>query len=175
MTEQNADGKSDKLIDARTFWRAIGERAIGVTIVTARGVEGPAGLLALSAAHVTADPPSMLVSIDERTSALASVLQARHFAINFLPADAKPVAEAFGGQTGLKGAARFKPGDWGTLRTGAPIFNDAIGAVDCLLEQTFGYASTTIVIGRVVDFAIKGSGMPLIYFRGRYLTDPELS
>jgi flavin reductase (DIM6/NTAB) family NADH-FMN oxidoreductase RutF len=42
----------------------------------------------LSATHVCADPPSMLVSIDRKTSALAAVLHGRHFAINYLGRDA---------------------------------------------------------------------------------------
>jgi flavin reductase (DIM6/NTAB) family NADH-FMN oxidoreductase RutF len=62
----------------------LGERAIGATIVTAQGADGPAGFLGLSATHVCADPPSMLVSIDRKTSALAAVLHGHHFAINYL-------------------------------------------------------------------------------------------
>jgi len=69
---------NQKLIDAKLFWRALGQRAIGSTIVTARSEEGPAGFLGLSASHVSADPPVMLVSVDRRTSALATVLAARH-------------------------------------------------------------------------------------------------
>ena len=76
-----------KIIDPKTFWRTLGQRAIGSTIVTARSSEGPAGFLGLSATHITADPPLMLVSIDKRTAALAAVLASRHFAVNFLPRD----------------------------------------------------------------------------------------
>ena len=82
---------SEKLIDAKLFWRALGQRAIGSTIVTARSEQGPAGFLGLSASHVSADPPLMLASIDKRTSALATVLAARHFAVNFLPREAQAI------------------------------------------------------------------------------------
>ena len=81
----NERGSDAKTIDVKTFWQAVGQRATGATIVTAHGSGGPAGLLALSATHVAADPPTMLVSIDNKTSALASVLEAGHFAINYLP------------------------------------------------------------------------------------------
>jgi hypothetical protein len=33
---------SPNVIDAKTFWRMLGERAIGATIVTAKGADGPA-------------------------------------------------------------------------------------------------------------------------------------
>jgi hypothetical protein len=38
---------SPNVIDAKTFWRTLGERAIGATIVTAQGADGPAGFLGL--------------------------------------------------------------------------------------------------------------------------------
>jgi flavin reductase (DIM6/NTAB) family NADH-FMN oxidoreductase RutF len=164
------DPLSPKVLDARTFWQAIGARAIGATIVTAQGPEGPAGFLGLSAAHVCADPPTMLVSIDTRTSALAAVLHARHFAINFLGRESQAVADMFGGKTAVKGADRFEPGRWSPLTTGAPTFNDAIGVMDCVLEKTVEHFSTTIAIGRVVDHLVR-AGDPLVYFRGRYLHD----
>jgi flavin reductase (DIM6/NTAB) family NADH-FMN oxidoreductase RutF len=85
-------------VDAKTFWRTLSERVTGVTIVTARDESGPAGLLALSAAHVTADPPTVLVSVDKKTSALATILSSRHFAVNYLPAGTEAVADAFSGK-----------------------------------------------------------------------------
>ena len=154
-------------MDIKTFWRVIGERAIGVTVVTAQGRDGPAGFLALSAAHVCADPPTMLASIDRKTSALAAVLEARHFAINVLPREAQAVADLFGGKAAVKGAERFEAGRWATLTTGAPTFNDALAVLDCTLEKTVEHAETTIVIGRVADHRL-GGGDPLIFFRGRY-------
>ena len=140
---------------------------MGVSIVTARGADGPAGFLGLSATHVCADPPLMLVSIDRRTSALAAVLGAKHFAINYLPRDAEAVATAFGGKTDAKGADRFEAGKWTTLSTGAPVFATAVGALDCVLEETIERHDVVIAIGRVVNF-FAGDGEPLIYFRGGY-------
>ena len=77
----------DTEIDAKTFWKAIGCRAIGVAIVTAKGADGPAGFLALSATHLSASPPMMMVSIGLITSALGAVRQSNHFAINYEYAD----------------------------------------------------------------------------------------
>jgi len=166
MSEQPQTAKT---IDIRTFWRAIGQRATGSTVVTARSAEGPAGFLGLSATHLSADPPLMMVSIDKRTSALATILAARHFAINYLPKDGAEIADAFGGKGPLKGADRFSIGQWGKLTTGAPVLQTAIGAIDCTLEEAIERAGACIAIGRVVDF-LEGSGAtPLVHFRGGYL------
>ncbi|MCK9915545.1 flavin reductase family protein [Microbacteriaceae bacterium K1510] len=161
----------DKVIDGKSFWRTLGERATGITIVTAQGSDGPAGFLGLSASHVCADPPTMLVSIDDKTSALAAVLESKAFAINYLPASARDVADLFAGKGALKGPDRFEAGRWSSLTTGAPVFNDALGAFDCRLEDTVRRGTTTIAIGRVVDLIAKGSGEPLIFFRGQYRND----
>jgi flavin reductase (DIM6/NTAB) family NADH-FMN oxidoreductase RutF len=159
---------SAPIVDPRAFWRAIGNRATGSTVVTACTDEGPAGFLGLSATHVCADPPLVLVSIDKRTSALQTILAARHFALNFLPREAVEIADMFGGKGPQKGAERFATGQWGTIHTGAPILLDAVGAIDCRLVETIERHGVVIAIGQVVG-AHDGAGAPLVHFRGGYL------
>ena len=160
-----------KEIDAKAFWGAVGQRAMGVSVVTASGADGPAGFLGLSTAHVCADPPTMLVSIDKRTSALQAVLESRHFAINYLARDQQELADIFGGKSPLKGADRFSTAVWGALSSGAPVLQDAAGAIDCILEEAIERFGVVIAIGRVVDFSA-GTSDPLIFFRGRYISTP---
>ena len=167
MTDKTGTSASS-LIDAKRFWQTLGQRAIGVTVVTATSKDGPAGFLALSAAHVSADPPTMLVSIDRRTSAIAAVLESRHFAVNILAREHEALSESFGGKSADKHARRFRPEDWTTLRTGAPILRAALGAFDCELEQIIERPGVIVALGRVVDAIAKGEGDPLIYFRGKY-------
>ena len=159
----------DQITDAKTFWRAIGARAIGVAVVTARGASGPAGFLALSATHLTASPPTMLVSIGQSTSALAPILESRHFAINYVAKSREDLAKEFGGQGTLKGADRFLPGQWATLKTGAPTLIGAVGVLDCELEEAIERHSTVIAIGRIVAFEQAADVAPLISFGGKYI------
>jgi flavin reductase (DIM6/NTAB) family NADH-FMN oxidoreductase RutF len=152
--------------DVKTFWRVLSQRATGMTVVTGRGDDGPVGFLGLSAAHVTANPPTMLVSIDRNTSALTGILSHRCFAINYLPANAGAVANEFSGKGELTGANRFMEGQWGTLASGAPILKSALGVFDCLVEDVIDRNAVSIVIGRVVAVATN-DGEPLIFFRGK--------
>lgn len=154
-------------IDQGTFWRTLGARATGMTIVTARSDEGPVGFLGLSATHVAADPATMLVSIDQKTSALASVLAQGHFAVNFLDAGAGHVAAAFGGKSGLQNADRFVADEWATLTTGAPVYCQALGVFDCMVETVVQHGNVSIVIGRVVAASSRADGEPLLFFRGK--------
>jgi flavin reductase (DIM6/NTAB) family NADH-FMN oxidoreductase RutF len=169
MSGQTAE-PAGKTIDVKTFWRAIGQRATGSTIVTARGAEGPAGFLGLSATHVCAAPPTMLVSIDMRTSALAAIRAARHFAINFVSHEDAALADMFGGKGAQKGPDRFAAERWGELTTGAPVLLDGVGAIDCTLEETIERHGICIALGRVVDVLEGPRSDPLIHFRGRYLS-----
>ncbi|WP_245474031.1 flavin reductase family protein [Bradyrhizobium zhanjiangense] len=155
--------------DAKTFWRALGMRAIGAAVVTARGSSGPAGFLALSVTHLTFDPPTMLISIGKTTSALAAVLEAKHFAINYLPVGTEELARNFGGQGPLKGTDRFVPDQWTTLATGAPILKSAVGVLDCELEETIERFETVIAIGRIAAYLQAEKVSPLVTFRGGYL------
>jgi flavin reductase (DIM6/NTAB) family NADH-FMN oxidoreductase RutF len=158
----------DSEIDAKTFWKALGSRAIGVAIVTARGTVAPAGFLALSATHLSASPPMMMVSIGLETSALAAVKEGNHFAINYVPKGRDDLAKEFGGSGSLKGADRFRPGDWSELKTGAPTLVDAVGVIDCRLDEMIERYGTVIALGRVVTYK-SGTKDPLISFRGGYL------
>ena len=138
-----------------------------VAVVTAQGADGPSGFLALSVAHLAADPPTLSVSIDLRTSTLAAIREAGHFAVNYLKRGDEALADSFGGRTDVHGADRFEAGRWTTMASGAPVFDDAVGVFDCLLEETIERHGSVIAIGRLIDFAGR-DGEPLLFFRGGY-------
>ena len=156
-------------VSPKTFWRLIGQRAVGATIVTARDDRGPAGFLGLSASHVCADPPTMLVSVDQRTSALSTIIAAGHFAINYLPGGRAELVDVFGGKSGLSGADRFDPVLWSTLSTGAPTLNEAVGAMDCRVTEIIERHSVSVIFGHVVDGVFTDGIEPLILFHGQPL------
>jgi flavin reductase (DIM6/NTAB) family NADH-FMN oxidoreductase RutF len=156
-------------IDSKTFWKALECRAIGVAIVTAKGTAGPAGFLALSATHLSANPPTMMVSISLATSALAAVREGNHFAVNYVPEGREDLVQEFGGRGSLKGADRFRAGDWTELLTGAPALVEAVGVIDCRLDEVIERYGTVIALGRVMAYS-SGSRDPLISFRGGYLS-----
>lgn len=158
-----------KAIDTKTFWRLLGMRAVGTAVVTAHGSKGPAGFLALSATHVTASPPTMLVSISRGTSALSAINESGSFAINYLPKEREDLASLFGGQGNEKGADRFKPGEWTVLATGAPVLVDAVGSIDCQVEHAIERHDAIIFFGRIVDWVQNASRRPLISFSGQYI------
>lgn len=160
---------AERLIDVRTFWQAVGLRAVGTAIVTAQADDGPRGFLALSATHLCADPPMMMVSVDKKTSAFQTMVDGGHFAINYLSTAQADLAGPFGGKGDLKGADRFQLGSWTTLATGAPVLEGAAGVIDCQIEEVIERFGTAIVIGRVMDFDATPDAAPLVSYKGKTL------
>ena len=59
---------SGEAIDAKAFWTTLGQRATGMTVVTADSDDGPTGFLGLSAAHVTANRIDGSVEVTNTTA-----------------------------------------------------------------------------------------------------------
>ncbi|MFB9949216.1 flavin reductase family protein [Rhizobium puerariae] len=148
------------------FWKAIGVRAVGASVVTARDAEGPAGFLGLSATHLSASPPMLMVSIGNTTSALGAIRNAGHFALNYLARADRDLIDLFGGKTDRKGADRFDAGRWSTLASGAPVLKTALGVLDCRLEELIERHGSVIAIGRLIDFKAPAEGLPAVIYKG---------
>ena len=153
-------------IEPRAFWKALGVRAIGGAVVAAKSADGPAGFLGLSVTHLAQDPPTLMVSIGKSTSALPTILSAKHFAVSYLSSADTEVADIFGGRGELKGSDRFTVGKWSELVTGAPVLTTAVGALDCVLLETIERFETFIAIGKIVGHVANPQARPLVYFGG---------
>lgn len=167
MTDQK-NPSAETPIDARTFWKLMGSRPVAVPIVAARDENGPAGLLALSATHVSAAPPTMLVAVGKTTSALATIRSSAAFSISYLPEGAEETADIFGGRRGLSGADRFVDGQWNSLSTGAPVFRDAVAVFDCTVDTIYENHETNLIVGRIIAFRTDATRRPLLSFGGVY-------
>lgn len=155
--------------DPKDFWAAQGLRAIGSALVTAEGASGPAGFVALSATHLTAQPPIMTVAVMPTTSALEAIRASGAFAINYLSTEARDVLGRFMGRDAPKGAVRFEGLDCTRLVTGAPVLPGIVGALDCRLEDETERFGTVLIFGRIVAMTRSEGARPLVHFGGGYL------
>jgi len=105
----------DADIGPGAFWRTLGARPIGATVITAMGEGGPEGFLGLSFAHVSAKPPTVLVSVGSTTSALGAI-RARTIVIQSeLDAYFPPVDSAFECERIPDAELRVIPSVWGHM------------------------------------------------------------
>lgn len=158
-----------QITDMKSFWGAIGVRATGVAIVTANGEAGPSGFLALSATHLAASPPTMTISVSLTTSAYVDIKASGHFAINYLSADAATVYERFTARDAPKGAERFAGLDYKAGRTGAPVFVQTTGALECKVVEIIERYGTALVIGEILWAHRNDGTLPMIHYQGKIL------
>lgn len=168
MTQQTTE------FDSKSFRRALGNFATGVTIMTAQNANGDkVGVTANSFNSVSLDPPLILWSIDKRSSSYDVFAEASHFAVNVLAADQIDLSNKF---------ARSKDDKYANvdfeLGAGqAPVLKECSAVFECERYNIIEGGDHWIIIGRVVNFQDNGRS-PLLYHQGAYssvLPHPSLN
>lgn len=153
-------------VRADDFRRIAGSFPSGVTVVTTLDEEGtPRGVTVSAFASISLDPPIVLVSLDHRSSTLASILSHGSFAVNVLAHDAVSISQQLSASSD-----DFQHIDWrpSALADGAPVLGDRLVAhADCVLHDTYRVGDHQLVFGLVVGGHARESE-PLVYHRRLY-------
>lgn len=149
------------------FKAAMRRLAASVSIVVAKGDEGPVGMAATSITSLTVDPPAVLVCVNRMTSLHASLVPTAPLSVNLLARHQREVSMAFGGGTPRE--ERFKVGDWQEGANGLPALADAQANLECVIDAMLAYGTHSIVIARVIRARVSDTVAPLIYQDGSYL------
>jgi flavin reductase len=157
-------------VSSESFRQAMSEVTAAVHVITTLGAHGRSGLTASAVTSLAADPPMMLACIHADSRTLAALEAAGIFCINTIAGEDQEIAETFAGRKGLSGEARFAAGDWGVLKTGAPVLKTALTAFDCRLLEVRTHATHRVIIGEVVAIGGRGTGDGLIYRNRRFGT-----
>lgn len=145
----------------RDFRDALGQFATGVTVVTARGPEGPVGITANSFAALSLDPPLVLWSPARRSSRFAIFAEAGHFAIHVLAIDQLDICRHFTRRGDFDGIAH------GIGPAGVPHLPGSLTRFDCRREAVHDGGDHLIVVGRV-ERVETGPGEPLVFQAGHF-------
>ncbi len=152
--------------DSRTFRRALGNFATGVTVITAQDSQGnKVGVTANSFNSVSLEPALVLWCIDKRANSYEVFNQASHFAVNILAADqidisnqfARPKDDKFLGMAYQEGLGK------------ALLLDDVSAQFECKMYQQIDAGDHIILIGEVESFNDFGRA-PLLYHQGAYST-----
>jgi flavin reductase (DIM6/NTAB) family NADH-FMN oxidoreductase RutF len=141
--------------------------AASVSIVVAKGEDGPVGIAATSITSLTVDPPALLVCINRTTSLHALLVPTAPLSINLLARDQKAISAAFGG--GIPREERFRTGGWQEGINGLPSLDGAQANLECVIDAMLAYGTHSIVIARVLRARVSDGVDPLIYQDGGYL------
>jgi len=154
-------------MDRRTFFDIMGTAPAAVTIVTTLDPAGePRGLTVGAVTSVSAEPPSLLISLDRHSRSLPDLLLAGYFGVNYLRGDRADVSRRFSSPV----ADRFDGIEWRPGSTGMPILHaDSLSWLECRTEQVVEAGDHVVLIAAVEDGAPPPPrSRPLMYFRHHY-------
>ena len=149
------------------FIEAMATAATPVSIVTTDGPAGRFGITVSAVVSVSAEPPTVLVCINQRSPAVAAIDGNGVFCVNMLGADQSRLANCFAGRPDDGEAFDFGLGDWREATSGAPVLQGAVASFDCALENSSDAGTHRIVTGRVLR-AHASERQPLAYSRRAY-------
>lgn len=136
-----------------------------VTIVCTNGPIGRHGATVSAMCSVSADPPSLLVCLNSRSSIARFVEENGAFSVNLVSEGQSVLARAFAGQRDALGQRTFATGSWSDGPLGLPTLKGASAVFYCLVKRCYQHSSHRIVIGSVVE-AVRSDDIPLTYYDG---------
>lgn len=151
------------------FAHAMRQLASGVSIITAGAGAERVGMTATVVTSLSMAPPTIIVCLNQQSSAGPLLARSRTFAVNILAADQIEIGERFAGKGGLKGDARFAGDAWTTGLSGPPVLSGSLATIECELDEIIKRHTHAILIGRVIRTATLPRKSSLTYWQGSYV------
>lgn len=149
-------------MDERSFRKAMGKFATGVTVITTE-VDGQVhGMTANAFMSVSLNPMLVVVSIGAKSQMLAKITQSQKYVVNILANNQQELSMIFAGQIKDKRDVEF------SRFSGQPVLDGALAQVVCEVVNAHVEGDHTLFIGKVVDLAVLDEGEPLLYVNGQY-------
>ena len=165
--QSRAAGQTEKVSMRSEFRSAMSQAVTSVNIVTTDGPKGRYGLTVSAVSSVSAEPPMLLVCVNQKSVACSAIEANGSFAINVLATGQQSAAETFSGSDAHGDAYTFNDEDWTTAVTKSPVLKRAVATFDCKIEAVIPAATHTIFIG-LVQATRARPGTPLLYTSRSY-------
>lgn len=149
-------------VEPETFKAVMGQWPSGVTVVTTRDADGPAGMTASSFSSVSLNPPLISICVARHLGMHARLEQSGFFAVNILSKDNVQSGLRFAGML-PEVTDRFAGVEVRTAVTGAPLLTDTLGWVDCRVWARYDGGDHTLFVGEVLAAGIDPTAAPLLY------------
>lgn len=147
--------------------RLRGRLAAPVTLWTAHGTSGPAGLTVSSMLVADGEPGRVVGLVDPDSDLWAAMTGSGRFAICPLVAGERAVADRFAGLAPAPGGW-FTQDEWRETGFGPVLAGDRTWA-GCMLDGSRGYGWAMLIEGSIAQLSVSsGDTVPLAYYRGRY-------
>jgi flavin reductase (DIM6/NTAB) family NADH-FMN oxidoreductase RutF len=151
-------------VDALEIFReAMAGLASGVAVVTARRPDGdPCGLVATSVSSFSANPPSVLVSVDHSSRCHRALVDGDTFGVHVLTIDQEELAHVFAG----RGDDKFAGVDW-SWDDGVARIAGTLSYLRCRRSALFELYDHSLLVGDVTGGSVE-PGEPLVYMHRNF-------
>ena len=152
------------------FRTVMGQFATGVTVVTTLDGERPLGITVNALTSVSLDPATVMIALDRKRFIVPAIEACRGYAVNVLAEDQQWLSDCFAGASVTPGRDAFCGAAWRPGRTGMPLVEGVIAAMECEVVDRFEVGDHYLYVGRVGALALdEPHAPPLLYHRKRYL------
>ena len=151
--------------DKRAFRQALGSFPTGVAVITAiSGARKPIGITVNSFTSVSLEPPMVLWCLERKSDRYDAFAKSECFTISVLGTAHEDVSARLAkqGSHNLDGIELIE------TELGPPALADALAFFECAKEAVHEGGDHGILLGRVLRFARRDAGEPLVFFRGKY-------
>lgn len=156
-------------LDPQEFRRVVGRFTTGITVVTTVAGDMDHAMTVSAFTSLSLQPLLVLFCVEKVARFHDVVVSSGEWAVSVLGEGGRPASQCF--------ATRGRPlegrlSGWRVTRgrhTGAPIFAEAIAALECRTHAVHGGGDHSIVVGEVLSVSRPDpAGRPLVYYEGRY-------
>ncbi|MFP5298465.1 MAG: flavin reductase family protein [Actinomycetota bacterium] len=143
-----------------------GRLSAGVTIWTAMGEQGPAGLTVSSILVAEGQPPQILGLVSDTTDLFEAIELTNRFVVHVVDSEHRRWADGFAGLYPMPGGIfnnlRWNEGDHG------PELDELPNRATCRLIEILPAGYQRLIRAEVGRIDVADLDDPLVYFRGRY-------
>ncbi len=150
-------------VDPEDFKAALGLWASGITVVTAKGPDGPVGITASAFSSLSLHPPLVLVCVGRASYHHEHFIEAPGFGVHILGSEQEEVSNTFA----FKREERFAGLEVTDGPFGVPLLPGALARLTCERHEVLAGGDHSILIGRVVAAEVT-EGEPLMWWKGGY-------
>jgi len=158
-------------VDRSTFFQIMSAFPTGVAIVTTLEPDGtPRGLTTNAVTSVSADPPILLVCVDQDSRTLPAIRRSRRFTVNFMRDDHAEICALFAS----KAEDKFASVAWTPGLAGVPILHEgAVAHAECIVFEELEIGDHVVVTGQVEAGAgPRPDDVPIVWFRRGFASAP---
>lgn len=154
------------VVNTAEFRAAMSSMASSVSVVTAQRGDEVVGRTVTAVLSLSANPPSVLISIDIMSRLADLIAKSGGFSMAVLAEDQAEIADAFAGKVPLD--QRFDLGTWSRWPSGQPLLAGAVTAIDCEVIGSIETGTHMLFAGAIIEAESHEERRPLLWLRHGY-------